>query len=148
MNWVAPTHARHRVRAHGGAPHLLDWNPMLPTDLRPPSRRARLVAALVLGSLALSSLAGVAAADHRQRPDVPSLEWQQCGDGLQCARASVPLDHDHPRGRHIALSLAKLPATDPAHRIGTLFVNNGGPGNSVIEFMHVDVRDVVPAAVQ
>ena len=51
-------------------------------------------------------------------------------------------------GRHISLSLARLPATDQAHRIGTLFVNNGGPGNSVIDFMHGDVHDVVPAAVQ
>ena len=64
------------------------------------------------------------------------------------ATVSVPLDYDRPSGTHISLSLARLPATDQAHRIGTLFVNNGGPGNSVIDFMHGDVHDVVPAGVQ
>ena len=79
---------------------------------------------------------------------MPHLAWSDCGDGLQCATASVPLDHDRPDGRHITLAVAKLPASDPDHRIGTLFVNNGGPGNSVLEFMHGDVRAVVPAQVQ
>ncbi len=79
---------------------------------------------------------------------MPHLTWSDCGDGLQCATASVPLDHDRPDGRHITLAVAKLTASDPAHRIGTLFVNNGGPGNSVLEFMHGDVRAVVPAQVQ
>jgi hypothetical protein len=39
------------------------------------------------------------------------------------------LDYSNPQGQHISLALIKLPATDPAHRIGTLFVNPGGPAS-------------------
>ena len=60
----------------------------------------------------------------------PRLVWRGCGDGLQCATAEVPLDYDRPRGETIRLALVKLPATAPARRIGTLFVNPGGPGGS------------------
>jgi pimeloyl-ACP methyl ester carboxylesterase len=108
-------------------------------------RSRRRLVALLLAVGAATPATAVAAPAHRERPEVPELSWHDCGDGLQCATASVPLDHDRPRGRHISLSLAKRTATDPAHRIGTLFVNNGGPGNSVLDFMRSDVVDVVPA---
>ena len=42
----------------------------------------------------------------------------------------APLDYDHPRGAQIALSLIRLPASDPAQRIGSLLINPGGPGGS------------------
>jgi len=114
------------------------------------TRRRHIAAALLLvGAVAGSAVASAASPmdDHRSLA-VPTLSWSDCGDGLECATASVPLDYDRPSGQHIALSLARLPARDRANRIGTLFVNNGGPGNSVIDFMHGDVRDVVPAGVQ
>jgi pimeloyl-ACP methyl ester carboxylesterase len=69
------------------------------------------------------------------------LSWSDC-DGLQCATAQVPLDYDQPKGRQISLALVKRPATDPAHRIGSLFTNPGGPGNSGVDF----VRNDAPAA--
>ncbi|RJK95442.1 alpha/beta hydrolase [Vallicoccus soli] len=65
----------------------------------------------------------------------PVLRWRPCGDGVQCATARVPLDYDRPRGRTIALALAKVPATQPARRIGTLFLNPGGPGGSGVDFV-------------
>jgi pimeloyl-ACP methyl ester carboxylesterase len=64
---------------------------------------------------------------------VPTLDWQPCGDdfpGLECAVATVPLDYHRPFGRTTQLALARFPASDPAHRIGSLFVNPGGPGGS------------------
>src|SRR4029079_10936775 len=106
----------------------------------------RFLDATVIAVVAVAAV--TAAAAHQQHSPVPHLEWSDCGDGLQCATASVPLDHDHPDGRHVTLAVAKLPASDPRHRIGTVFVNNGGPGNSVLEFMRGDVRTVVPAEVQ
>lgn len=60
----------------------------------------------------------------------PALQWSDCDSGFSCATARVPLDYTQPAGRAIELSVIKLPATDPAHRIGTLFVNFGGPGRS------------------
>ncbi len=61
---------------------------------------------------------------------VPRLVWRACGGGLQCSRAVVPLDYSRPRGATITLSLIRLPATDRRRRIGSLFVNPGGPGGS------------------
>ena len=55
------------------------------------------------------------------------------GEGLeafQCATAVVPLDYDRPKGKQITLALARLPASDPSRRIGSLFLNPGGPGGS------------------
>lgn len=112
------------------------------------SRRRAAAALLLVGTVAGPAVATATTPERGDRPAVPELSWTDCGDGLQCATASVPLDHDRPSGRHISLSLARLPAGNQTNRIGTLFVNNGGPGNSVIEFMHGDVRDVVPDEVQ
>jgi pimeloyl-ACP methyl ester carboxylesterase len=71
-----------------------------------------------------------------------TLSWSDCGDGLRCATAQVPLDYDQPSGRQISLALIKRQATDPAHRIGSLFTNPGGPGNSGVDF----VRDEAAGA--
>jgi pimeloyl-ACP methyl ester carboxylesterase len=66
---------------------------------------------------------------------VPELDWQPCGEGFpgyECATATVPLDYDHPHGATTSLALARYPATDKANRIGSIFVNPGGPGGSGI----------------
>jgi len=64
---------------------------------------------------------------------VPVLKWQGCNGGFQCAMARVPLDYRHPGGAKISIAVIKHPATDPAHRIGTLFYNPGGPGGSGLD---------------
>lgn len=58
----------------------------------------------------------------------PRLQWSACDGLFQCANAAVPLDYTQPHGARITLSVVKLPAAGPAHRIGSLFVNFGGPG--------------------
>ena len=62
--------------------------------------------------------------------DTPTLNWADCGDGFVCATAVVPLDYNRPNDELIDLAVIKLPATDPNRRVGTLFVNFGGPGQS------------------
>ena len=42
----------------------------------------------------------------------------------------MPLDWSHPNGATISLSIHRLPALDPQHRIGALLINPGGPGGS------------------
>jgi pimeloyl-ACP methyl ester carboxylesterase len=66
-----------------------------------------------------------------------SLQWQDCGGPpeVQCATRTVPLDYDRPGGRTIDIAVARMPAKDQAHRIGSLFVNPGGPGASAIDFL-------------
>ena len=61
------------------------------------------------------------------------LEWSPC-ESSECATLEVPLDYDDPGGRTIDLALLRVPATDPDHRIGSLVVNPGGPGQSGTDF--------------
>jgi pimeloyl-ACP methyl ester carboxylesterase len=68
-------------------------------------------------------------------PAVPALSWTPCDDGFQCATARVPLDYRHPDGAKISIALVRHLATDPAHRIGSLFVNGGGPGAQLAGFL-------------
>ncbi|MFT4083901.1 MAG: alpha/beta hydrolase [Nocardioides sp.] len=68
---------------------------------------------------------------------VPTLNWTKCpeyGRRMRCATASVPLDYDHPSGPAIKLSLSKLPAKNQAAKLGSLFVNPGGPGGTATDF--------------
>ena len=62
----------------------------------------------------------------------PALAWEPCADpaqrGFQCATLRVPLDYDDPGGRTIRLAVIRRRATDPRHRIGTLFFNFGWAG--------------------
>ena len=69
---------------------------------------------------------------------MPVLNWQPCGadfPGKLCATATVPLDYDSPRGRTTQLALAKVPASDTARRIGSVFINPGGPGGSGVDML-------------
>jgi pimeloyl-ACP methyl ester carboxylesterase len=62
------------------------------------------------------------------------LDWQPCDNGFQCARLLVPFDYARPAWRRFSLPVVKLPAAEPAHRIGTLVINPGGPGGSGIQY--------------
>ena len=61
-----------------------------------------------------------------------TIDWSECGAGLECADVAVPLDYDDPEGDTITLSVARAPAT--GDRIGSLFVNPGGPGATASDF--------------
>lgn len=68
--------------------------------------------------------------------DVSGLSWVPCDEadpnGMQCGSLDVPMDYDKPNGEKYTLRLAKMAATDPAQRVGSLFVNPGGPGGSAV----------------
>ena len=70
----------------------------------------------------------------------PVLQWTDCQDGFQCSTAHVPLDYDRPSDTKVELAVIKLPASDPANRIGTLFVNFGGPGPSGVDRLRARAR--------
>jgi pimeloyl-ACP methyl ester carboxylesterase len=57
------------------------------------------------------------------------LAWQPCEHNLQCAAVLVPLDYSTPDQTAISLALTKKPATGN-RRLGSLFINPGGPGGS------------------
>jgi pimeloyl-ACP methyl ester carboxylesterase len=74
------------------------------------------------------------------------LDWQPCDGGFQCAQLVVPFDYAQPDGRRFTLPVIKRPAADPAHRIGALVVNPGGPGGSGAAYALGAAREF-PAAV-
>ena len=57
------------------------------------------------------------------------LRWRACGNGLTCTTVLAPLDYAKPDGTAITLALARREATSEP-RLGTLFINPGGPGGS------------------
>ena len=79
-------------------------------------------------------------------PPVPVLHWAQCDGSFQCATAKVPLDYRQPLGTTIDLGVIRHPATDPAHRLGSLFFNSGGPATDIDGFAQAYPQ--VPAEVR
>ena len=109
-----------------------------------PRHRLRRVVLAALVAVLAATLSAVPSAGASSTPPVsgtgsaavPRLHWASCGEGFeafQCATAVVPLDYDRPSGRQITLALARLPASDPSRRIGSLFINPGGPGGSGVD---------------
>jgi pimeloyl-ACP methyl ester carboxylesterase len=92
-----------------------------------------LVALLVVGIWAVLLLAAnPAAALPRAAAPPPAaaarIAWKGCGKRLQCARVLVPLDWSDPRGPQISLAVIRHLGSRPGRRIGSLFLNWGGPG--------------------
>lgn len=99
------------------------------------------VAALVMGSVG-SVLSGTASADPQQAATAAPVQWGACAPAdisnvppeeqsrFSCADYVVPLDYDHPNRGTINLALMRRQANDQTNRIGSLFLNPGGPGGS------------------
>jgi pimeloyl-ACP methyl ester carboxylesterase len=107
-----------------------------------PRRRRRLAGIGCALLAALLSTAPVASAQRNRGARAAALNWKDCGKGpdvakgdVQCATQRVPLDYDHPRGRHIRIAVARVPAKDKSHRIGSLFFNLGGPGAPAVDLL-------------
>ncbi|NGY65676.1 alpha/beta hydrolase [Lentzea sp. NEAU-D13] len=49
---------------------------------------------------------------------------------LSCTTQEVPVDHSRPRGEKTGIAMMKRPANDPSRKIGSIFLNPGGPGGS------------------
>lgn len=62
-----------------------------------------------------------------------SLTWSPCEGGHECAELEVPRDYEDPEGPTITVALLRMPATDPARRVGSLLYNPGGPGASGVD---------------
>jgi pimeloyl-ACP methyl ester carboxylesterase len=90
--------------------------------VRPLLGRARWLL-VALGALLTTLVAAPTAAAQ-----VPPLDWQDCGGGFECATAEVPRNYARPHGPTLEIAVTRLPAQDPENRIGSLFVNFGGPG--------------------
>jgi pimeloyl-ACP methyl ester carboxylesterase len=95
-----------------------------------------LLAATALAAAVFTLAAGDAVAGGTGSPGAAvgaPIDWGPCkppGPRLQCARVRVPLDWDHPNGRKIHLAVIRHLASKPKQRIGSMFINPGGPGDT------------------
>ncbi|WP_345700044.1 alpha/beta fold hydrolase [Kitasatospora terrestris] len=104
--------------------------------------RLRMPAAAVALAGALALVAGSAGAATAEpapvAPKVDPVAWTPCNPDpskpdpgiYDCAVYPVPLDYAHPNGEKIGIAMMRRRAADPAKRIGSLFLNPGGPGGS------------------
>jgi pimeloyl-ACP methyl ester carboxylesterase len=121
-----------------------------------PSRRARRAIALVAGltasalalsgclysmipeSTPLSSASPTADTSGVSADLLPfysqTLEWTDCGGGLDCATVTAPLNWDDPSQGEIDLAIARSRALSGSP-LGSLLTNPGGPGASGVDYM-------------
>ncbi|MFJ5922142.1 alpha/beta hydrolase [Kitasatospora sp. NPDC092948] len=90
------------------------------------ARRGRVAWRLGAG-VAVAALLGATAPAGAVAETVGRLAWTACAGSFQCATARVPVDYRDPGGATLDLAVMRHPAGDPAHRIGSLFYNPGGP---------------------
>ncbi|MEV6411921.1 alpha/beta hydrolase [Kribbella sp. NPDC051718] len=59
-----------------------------------------------------------------------AIKWSECKPGgvEQCGKLTVPLDWAKPGGATIGIAVARVPAKDQQHKLGSLMFNPGGPG--------------------
>ncbi|PPG67891.1 alpha/beta hydrolase [Rathayibacter rathayi] len=73
------------------------------------------------------------------------LVWDDCGDGVFCTDATVPLDWDDPSGATASIALIRRPATQ-GPTLGSLLVNPGGPGGSGVDLIRDSAGYAVDSA--
>jgi pimeloyl-ACP methyl ester carboxylesterase len=90
---------------------------------------------LVLVTACTRSTTGAATSPTPVLPTPSSIAWSGCGGAFQCGSLTVPLDYSNPEKDTIKIALIRKRATDPAHRIGSVLTNPGGPGASGIDYL-------------
>jgi len=74
--------------------------------------------------------------------------WRGCGaKKLQCATLTVPVDYSQPDGEQVDVAVARVPATRPDQRLGSLVFNFGGPGDAGTETLP-DYAEQIPATIR
>jgi pimeloyl-ACP methyl ester carboxylesterase len=106
----------------------------------------------ILTALLVALTPGVASGSPAGPPvqsdaPVPVLSWAGCGTAarVQCATAALPMDYDQPQGAQVQIAVARVPATNPAQRIGSLFFNFGGPGAPAVDYLQAAGAGVLSA---
>ncbi|WP_328927059.1 alpha/beta hydrolase [Streptomyces sp. NBC_00190] len=77
---------------------------------------------------------------HGQR-----IRWGDCPEkrvpaGMRCGTVRVPLDYAAPAKGAVEIALARIPASDPDKRLGSLLLNYGGPGGPGIAGLAADPK--------
>jgi pimeloyl-ACP methyl ester carboxylesterase len=105
-----------------------------------------IASAVLIGSVPAGAKSTKSSTTTTTRPAAPAtapplppfdtnLAWSDCGDGFQCATLNVPVDWSTPTGEQMGIAMSRLPASDPAQRIGSIVVNYGGPGEGGVDYL-------------
>ncbi|WP_205718469.1 alpha/beta hydrolase [Actinomadura sp. WMMA1423] len=62
------------------------------------------------------------------RVPAPKPAWYKCYGYAECATVRLPLDYDDPKGATTEIAVLRVRARNAEKRIGSLFLNPGGPG--------------------
>ncbi|QRV77216.1 Abhydrolase domain-containing protein [Ceratobasidium sp. AG-Ba] len=93
---------------------------------------------LSLSALAAASSRSLLADFDRFAPRNSAIQWQPCENdstnATECGHFEVPLDYADQSAGKGSLAVARYPATKQP-RLGTLFLNPGGPGGSGVDFI-------------
>lgn len=88
------------------------------------------------------SFPGPVVAEAPEQPELAAfygraVSWHSCDDDelFDCGAVTVPVDYADPAGGTTSIALRRLEASVPKERIGSLFINPGGPGGSGIDFV-------------
>jgi pimeloyl-ACP methyl ester carboxylesterase len=93
----------------------------------------RVVAAALIVLILLAAFGALLAVQRLFLPPTPA-KWSGCGGVFLCAMVKVPLDYSNPGAGSIDIATVRAPATDSAHRIGSLVLGLG-PEGSGIDFL-------------
>ncbi len=72
--------------------------------------------------------------------------FDACVKGLECTTLFLPLDYYRPEGDKIAVFVSLRRATNAAAKLGTLFVNPGGPGGPSLDLIR-RINTILPQEV-
>lgn len=104
-----------------------------------PSHVAAADASAVQASAIQASAVPASVAAEDTALAVPEINWRPCRRadraGMDCARVRVPRDYDRPNGVKVGIKVVRIPASDQANKLGTIFLNPGGPGGSGVDFV-------------
>jgi pimeloyl-ACP methyl ester carboxylesterase len=70
--------------------------------------------------------------------------FETCAE-VECAKVKVPRSYADPNGERITLFVSRRKARTPETRIGTLFLNPGGPGGATLDLVRSASELVSPA---
>ena len=113
-----------------------------------PRLRVRMALPVVVLSVVAASVGtSSAVAAGQPAPEASGIAWTSCdppdsqGHHFECAKVAVPLDWDRPNGKKIELAVIRYLASRPKKRIGSMFVNPGGPGDSGVTLVQTSGAD-------
>lgn len=93
----------------------------------------------------VASATPAASASPKPGATVSPARWSDCGGGFTCAEVRVPRDYAAPSEGYLNISMVRSAARERDKRIGSLFINPGGPGASGVEFVRDGVAIFPPA---